>query len=132
MWKGALPFLGCVGVTLVVANAAPWLALPKHRITLESLHGIERGMTREQVLEILAVPPGNYSGGGWAEYFGFGRDECSIGEEWVGDELAIRVVFNDAGIVQSSFMGEVHRKKDVLFELRRRLGLAKRPIRVRE
>lgn len=123
--------LGCIGVCLIVGILAIWLTAPKHHISMPSLYAIERGMTKKEVVEILGVPPGNYSTcGGWAVYFGYGKDECPVGEEWVGDEIAIRVVFDDKGIVVGRFMGEVHRNEGFVFHFLSWLGLVKPPFRI--
>lgn len=126
MRKRFAPALVSLATVLVVSYTAAHFFMARPRISLDALHKIERGMTRQQVEELLGVPPGNYSQGGRAEYFAWGFERPPWGEEWIGDEVAIIVNFDENDLVMGRGAGWVRRNEDWYFKARVWLGLGKR------
>jgi hypothetical protein len=116
-----------IAVSLLSAYATLRQMVQRLRIHPDSAQQIRRGMTRAEVESILGAPPGNYSLGGRAEYFG-GRPGRPFNAEWVGDEAALFVAFDERGVVLARVAGEVRRDEDWFFKLRVSVGLGKRPL----
>ena len=74
-----------------------WLLAPKHRINKESLELIKEGMTQKEVEDILGVPPGDYSYGGFRDLYFDTWSAEPVSEEWVGEETGIYVTFDPHG-----------------------------------
>src|SRR6266581_762902 len=125
MRKRFLLFFALLTSVLVIGFATHLLLMPRPRINLDAVQKIEPGMTRKQVEDLLGVAPGNYSQGGKAEYFGWGFERPPWGEEWIGDEVAIIVRFDDDDIVIGRGAGWVRRTEDWYFKVRVWLGLGK-------
>jgi hypothetical protein len=62
--------LWLLGVLLLLAGGGMflWVSGHRHRINQESVAKIERGMTEQQVEEILGVPEGDYGDGEFGEF----------------------------------------------------------------
>ncbi|MGE3806036.1 MAG: hypothetical protein AB7K24_15305 [Gemmataceae bacterium] len=88
-------------------------------------------MKQSDVTQLMGVPPGNYSGGGYRIYFGLGKEERFDGDEWIGETVAIGVQYTRDNRVKLVCVGEVHDKQKLAFILREWLGLVK-PLRIVE
>jgi hypothetical protein len=106
-------------VALAVAGVGvvAWLAGPKHRINRESLSQIQRGMTLQEVKDLLGGPPGDYS-----------RSALVVrywpGPQWIGEDFAIQVWFDRQGRVYAATEITPSRYSvSILDKIRHRLGL---------
>jgi hypothetical protein len=117
----ALASLGALGLAL-------WLALPKHRITPETLGYIRAGMTRDRVTAVLGVPLGDFTTPGAERLHAIDPDGIAFRwhhtEDWWADGITIRVYYDERGIVlfaAGTFSGGA--REPLLAKLRRWLGL---------
>ena len=126
------PLILCLAVLLVLGPAGfwwvRWLARPVHRITPENIDQIYVGMTRKEVEALFGVPPGTYARGK-ASLVIFHHnepvEEWMLGpvDEWVGEEAAVMVYFNESGLVSHHRRTAVATVEEAFHEkLRRWLG----------
>lgn len=138
--------LGIVGL-LATGYAALWLTRPV-RITWKSCHSIRRGMTKDEILRIVGLPPGDYRSrpqvqGTWHTYDGpidFNSQLFSnhgpgfIPEDpgyvpayvrrWIDDDGELQLFFdNDDGPLTASMYWSHGPEGPFLDRLRRWLGL---------
>jgi hypothetical protein len=116
--------LGLVALAVLGFGVVLRWTRPQHNISVDGCEAISRDMTREQVVRLLGVPPGNYSVGNvqvmaggpgnyqkvpeFAAYWQtWGREATT--EIWVGQEAAIVVGFDKQGKVQRADYFLVHR-----------------------
>jgi hypothetical protein len=136
--KRLLLIVGCLAAVLLAGYVTLWLTAPKqHRITQENISRIHKGMTEEAVEAVFGVPAGVYGkDGGSGGYFipgvswnisGQELIKRQGGKEWVGEDCALYVRFDDVGCVQemrgSVFVQRDGRHESFLDNLRRWLGM---------
>src|SRR5262245_20897752 len=92
----ALCLLACFTFILVGSLWAMWS--PRHRINEESYQRLRRGMSRNEIIEIFGVPPGDYGPGKVAEYeFTDLLGDALIfkfSSKWAADKVEIYVQFD--------------------------------------
>jgi hypothetical protein len=129
-----------VSLTCLLGGAlAIWLASPTHRINEANIKRIKEGMSESEVEAILCVPPGNYSRGGrvilyadlgTSPFMGQERPGLKFFEmkelhavEWVGNEAAVKVWFDENQRVFNVVPGRVVGAENILDRIRRWLHL---------
>ena len=126
MRKRLLLILGCVASVLLAGYVTLRLTAPRHRITEENFAAINKGMTEEDVVELLGVKPGIYASN-FEEVFwpdGLNNREGVRHEDWVGEEIAVWIHFDKDGHVLDKFKGYViPGNASFLDKLRRWLGM---------
>ena len=116
--KRLLLIFGCVAAVLLAGYVTLRLTAPKqHRITRENIDKIHKGMTEEAVEAVFGVPAGAYGkDGGTGAYAIMGPNVSRAmigldlikrqgGKEWVGEDCALYIRFDDAGCVQEMHVG---------------------------
>ena len=137
--KRLLPIFGCLAAMLLAGYVTLRLTAPKqHRITRENIDKIHKGMTEEAVEAVFGVPAGVYGRdartGAYAAMgpvvsramIGLELIKRQGGKEWVGEDCALYIRFDDAGCVQEMHWGFVQpggRHESFLDKLRRWLGI---------
>jgi hypothetical protein len=111
-------------VATVVAPSVVWA--PRPRVTRARFDRVTEGMTRDEMIATVGVPPGDYT----TEPFVYGP-ETSLAttwrsEQWLCDEAELRVRFGDDGRatwvrVRGQFLPPIRRSW--FDRLRQRLGL---------
>jgi hypothetical protein len=97
MRRLTLPRLAILAALCIEGIAlACGMFLPRHRITNETIGQIRRGISEEEVVELLGAPAGYRAFGkdGWLCWGGPFRDNRT--ETWVGDEAGVEVYFDQA------------------------------------
>jgi hypothetical protein len=125
--KRLLLIFGCLAAVLLAGYVTLRLTAPRHAITSTNVQAIQEGMTEAEVVEILAVPAGNYSTGKYqgVEHYAivsliFSRG----GKVWLGDEAGIWVQFDQAGkVCDKSCVWFTRPEESLLAKLRRWLGM---------
>lgn len=133
--KRLLLISGCAAAILLAGYMTLRLTAPRHRITGDTIHAIDKGMTEREVEAILGAPAGDYSAGKRGGLFinkHRVRDGDLTGPEmvkmwggkyWVSDETSVWVRFNEAGKVEETWPGWVAYNDSFLTKLRRWLGM---------
>jgi hypothetical protein len=121
--------LGTLILVSVVVYGALWLTRPKYRINEESVRAIRVGMTEEEVVAIIGVPPGSYASDGVLPNNAspLDGDEPTPGSQyktWFSERMGILVRFGASGRVEGRWSISVFSVwEETLFErIRRRLG----------
>jgi hypothetical protein len=107
---GLLALLAIIGFVVIV-----WPRI-NERITEENFKQVQKGMTEQEVRDILG-PPGVYTARAiTGKYFiswnwptGAELIEKWGGREWVGDDVTVYVLFDEDGRVDHFFLGELDR-----------------------
>jgi len=108
--KRLMLIIVCLAAVLLAGYVTLWLAAPKHRITWDNICDIKKGMTQEEVENVLGVPPGIYSSYPTGHYVfsdklwgklgpATGKDFIKKfgGKEWVRDGVSAYVLFDENG-----------------------------------
>jgi outer membrane protein assembly factor BamE (lipoprotein component of BamABCDE complex) len=110
---------GLALASAVLACFAGWLVRGQ-RVSLARLGQVKIGMSREEVIRTIGVPPGDYSNG---QRKGAGGSPCledRAYQSWLYNNAELVVYFDDAGKVDHCF---VLPKPTLTERIRRWLGL---------
>jgi outer membrane protein assembly factor BamE (lipoprotein component of BamABCDE complex) len=94
--------LGLLAVSLVLVGVLVALVMLRHcPVNRAAVERIRKGMTRAEVEQILGGPPGDYRTrpGFSSRHFETTRRRDPNYGEWYGDEVMLRLVFDDGGRV---------------------------------
>jgi len=127
--------LTCTLLFVIVVGSLWFLSRPiKHRINDEGYHGIQMGMTEQEVIQVLGVKPGDH-GPGVGEIIETGcftMASASIrsdpkGKKWLAGDFAITVCFDEGGRVNGKATDSVYRPYDTPIEMVcQRVGVMKK------
>ncbi|MCI0743828.1 MAG: hypothetical protein L0Y58_00330 [Verrucomicrobia subdivision 3 bacterium] len=130
-------FLVRLGVLLLLAAAAfvfvLWWTTPNHRINVDSFKKIKNGMTLDEVVQIVGVPPGHYGApsknpgtiyllASDAVLDPFKFEGTEHVEEWHSDVGKLMLILNKEHIVIAAQF-ESYGDDGLLAKIRRWLGL---------
>jgi outer membrane protein assembly factor BamE (lipoprotein component of BamABCDE complex) len=136
--KRLLLIVACLTAVLLAGYVTLRVTAPKqHRITWENIDKIHKGMTEEAVEAVFGVPAGVYGQNARTGAYAVNPDVSRAmigpdlikrqgGKEWVGEDYALYIRFDDAGCVQEMHVGFVQpgsRHESFLDKLRRWLGM---------
>jgi hypothetical protein len=125
-----------------------WLTVPRGRISKESFDRLDVGVTLEEVVHIIGVPPGNHGhgrilGNGFPELYldplailkehplglipkcdyWLESDPPTRMREWWGDSYRIFILFDSEDRLIRKDSQDIFREATLLTKLRRRLGI---------
>jgi hypothetical protein len=106
-----------------VTGVFPLVVGPRHRINRETYLKIRLGMTQAEVETLLGVPPGDYGlGQGWVVDYGvygsiYWMDfEQRHPTKWVGERMAIRILFDKNRGATAISADDVFREADSVLD----------------